>query len=297
MSRKHMPGALAHIVCLVLALMLTGTLIVSSAAWLASGLTSDHALFAAAMEDNSAAAKERFSQRIEALALRYHFSEETVLSHVTDEDWARARRDMGAWLAAVLRTGEAAALPVMEVPEVTAALKEDALLIEARGEQGALSLAEGMLTGSVVTALQQSVLPVRGSLVRIGLQQAGRRVDLARYAALLPYAAWLGLLGALVLCALIVLLCAKRPIRSALFIGAALMAAALVLVFAALAVWRMQPLAAIAEVSTLFVSLIAGVGTQLAIRCGLIAGGMLLVGIALMLAHQAAMAKARRQAS
>ena len=69
------------------------------------------------------------------------------------------------------------------------------------------------------------------------------------------------------------------------------------LVFAAFAVWRMQPLAAIAEVSTLFVSLIAGVGTQLAIRCGLIAGGMLLVGIALMLAHQTAMARARRQAS
>ena len=297
MSRKQMPGVFAQLVCLVLAFVLTAALIASAGAWLVSGLTSDHALYAAAMRDNSAASQERFGRRITAMAAQYHFSEDTVLAHVTEEDWAAVRKDMGGWLSAVLRTGEGLALPVTELPEVTEALKQDALLIETEGEARAQTLAEGKLTESVVTALQQSVLPVRGSLIRLGLRQVSSRFDLARYAALLPYAAGLGALAALVLCALIVLLCARRPVRSALFIGSALIAAALVMAFAAAAVWRMQPLAAIGSVSALFAALISGVGTQLAIRCGVLAGGMLVIGLCLMITHQAVMAGMRRRAS
>ena len=170
--------------------------------------------------------KDLARERITTLADLYGFNPEPVIALVNEDVLKDLNSQASLWWSSVLRDGKAGKDLRWDTAELEMILQEDPAAQEnpEEAEYYASSVAEEIHKNIV-----NMVLPMRQLVFSLGLEKAGKRVDLVNIVEFFLGMPW----AALALCALfagLIALADGRPFRRALrYIGSAMGAAALVM--------------------------------------------------------------------
>ena len=275
-----MPGAAAHVLSAVLALVLTLCVMLAGVGGVLSAVTGSVALHesVALAAPVLSAQRARIDGKVAALAERYGFDPATVNALVTDKALRAYNQEAPAW----------------PTQELTDAVMADPLFQESTPSGRRRSVARDSVAAGVAQAIQESVLPLRTSLISLALSQVLPRVDVPRYVACVRYLPWAAAAAAAVCAALMALAMAKRPVRCLAYLGGGLAAGGLCLLLAAAAAAAFDLPGRIAEVSSILSLQAEALLAHLGLGLGIGAGICLAVGLGLMGVHQHAMTKLRR---
>ncbi len=216
------------IIAWLFALLLTGSLILFGVCLVG------HQVIAPAMGDEGAPVSDSLIQeekdlvrvRITALAELYGFNPEPVIDAVNEDVLKDLNSQASLWWSSVLRDGKAGKELRWNTKTVEKIIMEDPAVQENPDEAAyfAYSVAE-----EIHKSIVNMVLPMRQLVFSLGLEKAGKRIDLVNIVEFflgMPWAA----LALSVLFAGLIALADGRPIRRVLrYIGSAMGAAALVL--------------------------------------------------------------------
>ena len=216
------------IIAWLFALLLTGSLILFGVCLVG------HQVIAPAMGDEGAPVSDSLIQeekdlvrvRITALAELYGFNPEPVIDAVNEDVLKDLNSQASLWWSSVLRDGKAGKELRWNTKTVEKIIMEDPAVQENPDEAAyfAYSVAE-----EIHKSIVNMVLPMRQLVFSLGLEKAGKRIDLVNIVEFFLGMPW----AALALCALfagLIALADGQPIRRVLrYIGSAMGAAALVL--------------------------------------------------------------------
>lgn len=291
-----MPGAAAHVLSAVLALVLTLCVMLAGVGGVLSAVTGSVALHesVALAAPVLSAQRARIDGKVAALAERYGFDPATVNALVTDEALRAYNQEAIAWWMGLLGQEPELLAPAWPTQELTDAVMADPLFQESTPSGRRRSVARDSVAAGVAQAIQESVLPLRTSLISLALSQVLPRVDVPRYVACVRYLPWAAAAAAAVCAALMALAMAKRPVRCLAYLGGGLAAGGLCLLLAAAAAAAFDLPGRIAEVSSILSLLAEALLAHLGLGLGIGAGICLAVGLGLMGVHQHAMTKLRR---
>ena len=291
-----LPGAFAQVLSgvlafvLMLCILLTG---LTAGLQLFTGTTKIHADVALNPEVR-AAQMARITDKVNKLAEKNGFAPETALSLITEAALDQYNVGMISWWQGLLQADPTFTAPAWDATALEAAIAADAGFLAAHEERQVKSAARNAAK-DVAAAIQEAVLPIRANLISFAFSKVLGKIDLAKYMAYVPYLPWAMGLACLLLSAAIMLLCARRPVRGAAFVGSGLCAGGLstgcmMLAVALLDVPNM--------VSTM--SVLLGLQVRLALHhLGLLLGAGALVcaviGLALIFLHQKKMTALRRR--
>ncbi len=215
---------------ILLSFLLTGALILFAACFIA------RQLLAPGAGDNGAQVsdaviryeQELIREHVTALADMYGFTAQPVNDAITEETLRDLHSQAALWWNCVLRDGKPGAEIDWEIEEIETILATDEALQGNRSPEEAQTLAASAAE-EIHRSVNRVVLPIRQQVMRLGMKEAGKRVDLPN---LIEF--FLGLPRALLalcvlLAGLIALLQVREPRSSLYHIGSALGASALVL--------------------------------------------------------------------
>lgn len=234
----------------VLALLLAVSLTAACAAALIYGLLTDQALHERVALDARVldAQAERVGETVAALAEEYHFAPETVLGMISRESLEAYSRDMVVWWMGLTREHPEPEAPFPETGDIEAAVREDELFMESTEDFMRRTVARDEIAYPVGLAMQEAVMPLRVSLIALGLPKVAERVDIPRIIRLLGTARTALFALAAALMALVLLTQGKRRF---LFGSAGLMAALILLAAMTVAVIAAELPGALAAYSAL----------------------------------------------
>lgn len=169
-------GVAGYALTLLLVLSLTGACLSA----LAAQLLTNRALHERVALDDRVIDVQmaRMEGTVAALAEQYGFAPEAVLNLMTRDAVRAYGREAVAWWTGLL-TGESS--PEAPFPEMRAmedAVREDALFCEHTEEFMRRTVARDSVAYPIAKALQETVLPIRVSLVALAMPQIEQRVDL-----------------------------------------------------------------------------------------------------------------------
>lgn len=293
-QRMILPGAAAQILSAVLALVLTLCVLltgVTAALQLFIGTDGIHARVA--LDPGVREAQmARITERVNALSAKHGFAPETALNLITPEALDAYNTGMIGWWQGLLQADPELVAPAWPTAALEEAITADEGFRAAHEERQYKSAARSG-AGDVATAVQEAVLPIRASLISFAFSKVLGKIDLAKYMVLVPYLPVMTALAGALIAAVIMLLCARRPVRGLAYVGSGLCAGGLSLgcVIAAVAGIGLPEM-----VSTL--SVLLGQQVALALRLlGLILGGgaavCVIAGLAMIFVHQRAMLRLR----
>ena len=263
------------ILAILLAFMLTGTLILFGVTFLGRQVIQP-----AMNEDGARVSDDVIRQeqqlareRVIKLADLYGFDAEPVISVISEETLRDLNSQTSRWWSTLLRDGKTGEALKWNTSELEQVLASDPRLngndSEEREEYLEVSAAE-----DVRNSILRMVLPMRVQVVRLGMQEAGKRIDLPSVISFFLGVPWAALALCALLAGLIALLQGKKFHDAALYIGSALGGAALVL--AALMVLYLCAgiLPMIREASAGLTIQYQSVVSGTMIRAGILAAGM-----------------------
>ena len=203
------------ILAVLLAFMLTGTLILFSVSFLGRQIILPAMNEGGAQVSDAVIREEQqlARERVTRLADLYGFDAEPVVSLIGEETLRDLNSQASRWWSTVLQdgtTGESLRWDTREDPE--------------RDEYLEVSAAE-----DVRNSILRMVLPMRVQVIRLGLQEIGKRIDLPNIVTFFLGVPWAALSLCVLLAGLIALLQGKKFHDAALYIGSAMGGAALVL--------------------------------------------------------------------
>ena len=172
--------------------------------------------------------KQLATVQIQRLAELYGFEAEPVTALITGDLLKDLNVQAADWWSQLLNDGRAGEVPAWDTEELEQVIREDPNLAAMEDREQAeyrISSAIEEVRGSVV----RLVLPMRQQTIRLGLQAAGKRVDLPSLIIFLIGTPW-ALLALSALLAGLVALCFRNAKDIRQYIGSALGAAAIVLV-------------------------------------------------------------------
>ena len=212
----------------ILAFILTGTLLLTCVCLvgrqvIAPGLQEDGAQVSDAVIREE---KELARQRITELADLYGFTAEPVIEFVNEETLRDLHQEASRWYSRILTDGKSGEDVVWNPEGLEAVFAKDPALAELSRDE-----AESMIlicTDEVRRSMVRMVLPLRQQVIGIGLQMAGKKVDLPNIIEFLVGVPWAALAISALIAGLIALF-AGRIRFSLKYIGSALGAAAIVL--------------------------------------------------------------------
>ena len=212
----------------ILAFILTGTLLLTCVCLvgrqvIAPGLQEDGAQVSDAVIREE---KELARQRITELADLYGFTAEPVIEFVNEETLRDLHQEASRWYSRILTDGKSGEDVVWNPEGLEAVFAKDPALAELSRDE-----AESMVincTAEVRRSIIRMVLPLRQQVIGIGLQMAGKKVDLPNIIEFLVGVPWAALAISALIAGLIALF-AGRIRFSLKYIGSALGAAAIVL--------------------------------------------------------------------
>ena len=229
-----MPGAFAHFLCILLAMVTALCMLLTAVTGLTHFLISSTGLHerVALSPPVHDAQRQRIDEAVSTLAAQYSFDPACVNPLLSDEAIAQYNRDVIAWW-----TGLFGSTPTVQAPTFSSAELMDAVLADEAFRAATPSgrrkaIARDDIAATLAEQVEQSVLPLRTSLISLALTQLFQRVQLARYTAFLPLLPWLFALLSAFGAALMVLCMHCRPMRALPYIGRALSAAGLCLLLA-----------------------------------------------------------------
>lgn len=291
-----MPGAAAHVMAAILALVMTLCVILAGVGGVVASVTGNTALHEGVALSGPvlSAQRARIDGQVNALAERYGFDPETVNALISDEALRDYNREVIAWWMGLMGEEPVLTAPTWPTQELTDAVMADALFQENTPSTRRRSIARDSVAAGVARAVQESVLPLRASLISLALSQVLPRVDVPRYMALVRCLPWAAA-GAAALCAaLMALAMAKRPVRCLVYLGSGLAAGGLCLLLMMAGAAAYDLPGRVAEVSSLLCLQAETLMARLGVGLGVGAGACVAVGLALMGVHQHAMLRLRR---
>lgn len=218
------------ILAILLAFMLTGTLILFGVTFLGRqviqpAMNED----GARMSDDVIRQEQQLArERVIKLADLYGFDAEPVISVISEETLRDLNSQTSRWWSTLLRDGKTGEALKWNTSELEQVLASDPRLngndSEEREEYLEVSAAE-----DVRNSILRMVLPMRVQVVRLGMQEAGKRIDLPSVISFFLGVPWAALALCVLLAGLIALLQGKKFHDAPVYIGSALGGAALVI--------------------------------------------------------------------
>lgn len=291
-----LPGAAAQVLSAILAFVLTMCILltgVTAGLHLFTGTTKIHADVALNPQVR-AAQLERISAKVEKAAEKHGFAVETVMNLITGEKLDDYNVGMIAWWQGLLQADPTFAAPAFDATALEAAIAADAGFLASHEERQVKS-ASRSAANDVAAAVQEAVLPIRANLISFAFSKVLGKIDLAKYMAFVPYLPWVMGLVCLLVCAAIMLLCARQPVRGAAFVGSGLCAGGLSMGCVMLAVFFMNVPAMVEAMSALLGMQVCLALNNLGLVLGAGAGLCVLAGLLMILRHQKKMASLRRR--
>ena len=218
------------ILAILLALMLTGTLILFGVCFLGRQIILPAMDEDGAQVSNAVIREEQqlARERVTKLANLYGFEAEPVISLISEETIRDLNSQASRWWSTLLRKGKPGEALRWNTNELEQVLASDPMLNgkenEKREEYLEVSAAE-----DVRSSIFHMVLPIRTQVIRLGMREIGKRVDLPSIITFFLGVPWAVLALCALLAGLIALLQGKKSHDAALYIGSALGGAALVL--------------------------------------------------------------------
>ena len=218
------------ILAVLLAFMLTGTLILFSVSFLGRQIILPAMNEGGAQVSDAVIREEQqlARERVTRLADLYGFDAEPVVSLIGEETLRDLNSQASRWWSTVLQDGTTGESLRWDTRELEQVLASDPRLAAnkdpERDEYLEVSAAE-----DVRNSILRMVLPMRVQVIRLGLQEIGKRIDLPNIITFFLEVPWAALVLCALLAGLIALLQGKKFHDAALYIGSAMGAAALVL--------------------------------------------------------------------
>ncbi len=218
------------IIAILLAFMLTGALILFGVSFLG------RQIILPAMDEDGAQVSDAVireeqqlaQERVTKLAGLYGFDAEPVISLIGEETIRELNSQASRWWSTLLQDGKTGETLHWDTDELEQVLASDPRLAEnndaEREEYLELSAAE-----DIRNSILHMVLPMRIQVIRLGMQEIGKRIDLPNIVTFFLGVPWAALSLCVLLAGLIALLQGKKFHDAALYIGSAMGAAALVL--------------------------------------------------------------------
>ena len=218
------------ILAVLLAFMLTGTLILFSVSFLGRQIILPAMNEGGAQVSDAVLREEQqlARERVTRLADLYGFDAEPVVSLIGEETLRDLNSQASRWWSTVLQDGTTGESLRWDTRELEQVLASDPRLAAnkdpERDEYLEVSAAE-----DVRNSILRMVLPMRVQVIRLGLQEIGKRIDLPNIITFFLEVPWAALALCALLAGLIALLQGKKFHDAALYIGSAMGGAALVL--------------------------------------------------------------------
>lgn len=180
--------------------------------------------------DETVTAREMklISDRITELGGIYGFTPGPVIAAVDRETVEEMEHKGARWMTSVLTLGKVGEQPALEKAKIQQVLLEDKALVGDASPEDAQFLASEAAE-AVMTGVARIVLPFRQPVVRKGLLEVGKRIDIADMVRFFRGTPWATLAMCALLAGLIALLESRKLRFSLPYIGSALGAAAIVL--------------------------------------------------------------------
>ena len=293
-QRMILPGAAAQVCSALLAFLLTVCVLLTGVTAGLHLFTGTHAIHESVALDESVrtAQMTRLTERVDKLSAKHGFAAEMVMALIDPAALDAYNVGMISWWQGLLQAD-----PVLVAPAWPSVALEEAIMADegfrASHEERQYKSASRTAAGDVAVAVQETVLPIRANLISFAFSKVLGKIDVAKYMTFVPYLPWMTGLASLLLIAVIMLLCARRPVRGLAYAGSGLCAGGLSMGCVIAAVASMGLAETVSTLSTLL-----GVQVALALRqLGLILGGgaatCVILGLAMIFAHQKAMLRLR----
>ena len=218
------------ILTVLLAFLLTGTLVLFCMSFLAQqAIAPAMGEEPASVDDGTIREQmQMVRERVTEIAELYGFSPEPVIG-IIDEDTLRdLNRQASSWWSSLLRDGKTGEEPEWKTDELERVLAADPSVQEE--DQARMDELTVDAAGQIRRSILRMVLPLRQQVIRLGLQKALKYIDIPNLSVFFMGVPW-ALLAACVLLAGLIALIQKRGSRTALqYTGAAIGAAALVVI-------------------------------------------------------------------
>ena len=219
------------IVAMLLAFLLTGTLILFSVTFLLRQIVRP-AMDEDGAQVSSAVIREEQQlarERVTKLADLYGFESEPVISLVTEDTLRDLNSQASLWWSTLLKDGKIGETPRWDMEELRETLDSDVLLNRTEDKERAEYLKQSAAE-EVSNSIVRMVLPMRSQTLRLGLKKVGNRIDVPNVILFFLGVPWASLALCALLAGLIALLESRKFTGAVRFVGYALGAAALVLV-------------------------------------------------------------------
>ena len=217
---RALQGAAGYALALLLALLLAAACVLTLAEQLLTNqeLHERVALDGRVLDAQSA----RVEEAVRELAKEYHFAPEAALDLASQENMAEYGREMVAWWMGLMGEEPDTEAPFPDTSAVEEAVRADELFCESTEVFMRKSIARDEVAYPIGLAVQESVMPLRMSLISLGLPEVAARADIPALFGLLGTAKTV-LFG--LSAALLILLLLTQGRRRFLFGSAGLMAA------------------------------------------------------------------------
>ena len=265
------------IIAVLLALLLTGTLILFSACFLGRQVILP-AMREEGTQTSDAVIREEqklVQKHVTELAELYGFQAEPVISLISEDTLRNLNAQASLWWSSILKNGQTGNDIRWDTKELERTIAENAAVSE-RGdaenaEYMAISAAE-----AVKNSVIRTVLPMRQQIIQLGLQKVGDRIDLPNLITFFMGMPW-ALLALCVLLAGLIALAGSRTVRGSLrYTGGAMGAAALVLIAAVILYLRAGVEPMIREASESLAFIYQGTVSRLLMTGGILAAVMII---------------------
>ena len=219
------------IIAMLLAFLLTGTLILFSVTFLLRQIVQPAMDEDGAQVSSTVIREEQLlaRERVTKLADLYGFEAEPVINLVTEDTLRDLNSQASLWWSTLLKDGKIGETPGWDMEELRETLDSDALLNRTEDKERAEYLKQSAAE-EVSNSIVRMVLPMRSQTLRLGLKKVGNRIDVPNVILFFLGVPWASLALCALLAGLIVLLESRKFTGAVRFVGYALGAAALVLV-------------------------------------------------------------------
>ena len=222
-------GLPAKIISYFLAFLLTLSILLTVCTSLVTALTCTDGLWREMLAGDTAveSAWTQIQTRLGELAQRYQFDVSLLDTVVTKDVVRQQGSDSAAWVTALFTANRRNAAPGIDASQVYDLLMADTAFRELYGNKAASTARQIM--SSVKNTVDQAVLPVRTSVITVGLNQVDKKVDINRLTALLPWVPSILTAFCALLAAAIAFIIAREPGGGCLFNGSAMLLSGLLL--------------------------------------------------------------------
>ena len=232
-KRSRPLRALQGIVGYLLALLLTLSLVATGAVALLHQLLTDQALHERVAQDERVLDQQlaRVEETVREMAERYHFAPSSVMDGINRESLKQYNRELVAWWMGLMAEHPSVEAPLPDTEAMEEAIRADELFRENTSEFVRRSIARDDVAYPISVAMREAAMPLRVSLVALGMPKLAERVDIPELMGLVGTArtALLALCGLLLLLTLLTQgrrrwLCVSASLLAAFILAAAVTA-------------------------------------------------------------------------